>query len=76
MLGGRNVIVEVRVEPLAWQRTDRTPGLEPERLPEYETSEADPRDTGADESEDVTEADDDGRGYDAPERPLSDEEPE
>jgi len=75
LAGASNVIDQVRIEPMAWQRLDRTPGLEPEAPPEYETSEADPR-SAADETEDVTETNEEGRVYSPPERPQLDEEPE
>lgn len=75
LAGASNVVSELRVDPLAWQRTDRASGLVPEPVPEYEASDADPR-TSTDESEDVTETNDEGRGYRPPERPPLDEEPE
>jgi len=75
LAGASNVVAELRVDPMAWQRTDRTSGLEPEPPPEYEASDADPR-LVPDETEDVTETDDEGRVYTPPERPPLDEEPE
>lgn len=68
LAGATNVIAQVRVEPMAWQRSDRTPGLESEPPSDYDAAEG----SAVPEEDDAFESD----GYDAPERPPLDEEPE
>lgn len=68
LAGATNVVAAVRVEPMAWQRSDRTPGLESEPPSDYDAAEG----SASPEGEDAIESE----GYDPPGRPPLDEEPE
>ncbi|MBI4516972.1 MAG: TraR/DksA C4-type zinc finger protein [Deltaproteobacteria bacterium] len=66
LMGLTAVVDRVRIEQAPWQREDRAPGELPpaERVPWQEPA----------TTEDVVEAGEDGADYDAPDRPLPDEE--